>query len=59
MCDREGANVKGYFAWSYFDDFEWDAGYTVRFGMIYVDFKNNLKRYFKKSAFWYRRFLLH
>ncbi|KAJ9174419.1 hypothetical protein P3X46_013064 [Hevea brasiliensis] len=56
---KEGANVKGYYAWSFLDDFEWDAGYTVRFGMIYVDFKNKLKRYMKYSAYWFKMFLLH
>ncbi|KAL4365342.1 hypothetical protein AHAS_Ahas07G0096500 [Arachis hypogaea] len=55
---KEGANVKGYYAWSYSDSYEWDAGYTVRFGLIYVDFKNNLKRYPKYSAFWLQKFLL-
>ncbi|KAF5736406.1 beta-glucosidase [Tripterygium wilfordii] len=56
---KEGANVKGYYAWSLFDDFEWDAGYTVGFGMIYVDFKNKLTRYMKYSAYWFKMFLLH
>jgi len=55
---REGVNVKGYYAWSFSDSFEWDAGYTVRFGLIYVDYKNNLKRYPKFSAFWLKKFLL-
>ncbi|KAJ4709167.1 Beta-glucosidase [Melia azedarach] len=56
---KEGVNIKGYYAWSFSDDFEWDAGYTVRFGIIYVDFKNELKRYLKYSAYWLKMFLLH
>ncbi|XP_050211257.1 vicianin hydrolase-like [Mercurialis annua] len=56
---KEGANVKGYYAWCFLDDFEWDAGFTVRFGMIYVDFKDKLKRYMKYSAYWFQMFLLH
>ncbi|KAL9296520.1 hypothetical protein ACSQ67_022416 [Phaseolus vulgaris] len=54
---RYGANVKGYFAWSLFDNFEWSMGYTVRFGMTYVDYKNSLKRHEKLSAIWFKNFL--
>ncbi|KAG8646344.1 beta-glucosidase 12 [Manihot esculenta] len=50
-------NVKGYFAWSYLDNFEWNIGYTSRFGLYYVDYKDKLKRYPKDSAFWFCRFL--
>ncbi|KAI4333178.1 hypothetical protein L6164_018016 [Bauhinia variegata] len=56
---KDGVKVKGYYAWSFFDDFEWDAGYTVRFGITYVDFKNKAKRYLKYSAYWLKMFLLH
>ncbi|PKI60241.1 hypothetical protein CRG98_019429 [Punica granatum] len=54
---KEGANVKGYFAWSLLDNFEWGSGYTVRFGINYVDYQNRLKRYPKYSAFWFKSFL--
>lgn len=54
---KNGANVKGYFAWSLLDNFEWANGYTKRFGLIYVDYKNGLSRHPKSSAYWFRRFL--
>ncbi|CAG7873933.1 unnamed protein product, partial [Brassica rapa] len=52
-----GANMKGFFAWSLLDNFEWATGYTARFGMVYVDFKDGCKRYPKKSADWFKKFL--
>ncbi|XP_042502235.1 beta-glucosidase 13-like [Macadamia integrifolia] len=54
---KEGVNVKGYFAWSLFDNFEWIMGYTVRFGLNYVDYKDGLKRHPKHSAIWFKKFL--
>ncbi|XP_065631160.1 beta-glucosidase 12-like [Quercus suber] len=54
---KDGVNVKGYFAWSLLDNFEWGAGYSVRFGINYVDYKNGLKRYPKLSARWFKKFL--
>jgi len=54
---RDGADVRGYFAWSFLDNFEWAMGYTKRFGIVYVDYKNGLSRHPKASALWFSRFL--
>nr|ABY48758.1 glycosylhydrolase 1 [Leucaena leucocephala] len=54
---KDGANVKGYFAWSLLDNFEWASGYTVRFGINFVDYKHGNQRYHKLSAQWFRNFL--
>ncbi|KAK9741188.1 hypothetical protein RND81_03G087800 [Saponaria officinalis] len=54
---KSGANVKGYFVWAIMDDFEWNAGYLSKYGLIYVDRKDDLKRHIKKSGKWYRTFL--
>ncbi|KAK9129032.1 hypothetical protein Syun_017829 [Stephania yunnanensis] len=52
-----GVDLRGFFAWSLLDNFEWGEGYTVRFGLNYVDYKNGLKRYPKHSATWFKKFL--
>ncbi|MBA0755458.1 hypothetical protein Gogos_020346 [Gossypium gossypioides] len=52
----DGANVSGYFAWSILDNFEWLLGYTSRFGLVYVN-HNDLKRYPKLSAYWFKQML--
>ncbi|XP_024020497.1 beta-glucosidase 12 isoform X1 [Morus notabilis] len=54
---RDGVNVKGYFAWSFLDNFEWAWGKTSRFGIYYVDFNNGQKRYPKLSSHWFKKFL--
>ncbi|KAK9999880.1 hypothetical protein SO802_019483 [Lithocarpus litseifolius] len=54
---KEGVNVKGYFAWSLLDNFEWSSGFSVRFGINFVDYKNGNKRYPKHSARWFKNFL--
>ena len=33
-----GTNLKGYFCWSLFDNYEWAQGYAKRFGIVYVDY---------------------
>ncbi|MDE1177749.1 MAG: GH1 family beta-glucosidase [Edaphobacter sp.] len=49
----EGVPVKGYFCWSFMDNYEWADGYAYRFGLHYVDFKTQ-KRTPKMSAHFYK-----
>lgn len=51
-----GVPVKGYFAWSLLDNFEWAEGYLRRFGLAYVDYATQ-RRILKDSGLWYGRFL--
>ncbi|KAG8362847.1 hypothetical protein BUALT_BualtUnG0031600 [Buddleja alternifolia] len=55
---EDGVDVKGYFAWSYSDNFEWAQGYMSRFGIMYIDYKNDLARCPKDSAVWFSKFLM-
>lgn len=49
--------MKGYFAWSLLDNWEWGAGFSSRFGLFFVDYKDKLKRYPKNSVQWFKNFL--
>ncbi|XP_054812429.1 beta-glucosidase 42 [Prosopis cineraria] len=57
LAIKDGVDVRGYFAWSLLDNFEWAEGYTKRFGLVYVDYKNGLTRHPKSSAYWFSKFL--
>jgi beta-glucosidase len=50
----DGVDLRGYFAWSLLDNFEWGFGYRPRFGLVYVDYPTQ-RRIPKASAAWYRR----
>ncbi|KHN03637.1 Beta-glucosidase 6 [Glycine soja] len=54
---EDGCNVQGYFVWSLLDNWEWQSGFTSRFGLYFIDYKDNLKRYPKHSVEWFKNFL--
>ena len=47
-----GADVRGYFLWTFTDNFEWAEGFKQRFGIVHCDFKTQ-KRIVKESGHWY------
>lgn len=52
---EDGVKLKGYFAWSLLDNFEWADGYAKRFGIVHVDYKT-MQRRPKRSADWLKAF---
>jgi len=54
----QGVDIRGFFAWSLLDSFEWAMGYSPRYGLVYVDFKTQM-RIPKASALWYRQIVEH
>ena len=51
---KDGVNLKGYFAWSLLDNFEWACGFSERFGIVYVDYQTQ-KRTPKQSFFYLKK----
>lgn len=52
----DGADIRGYFAWSLLDNFEWALGYSKRFGIVYVDYETQ-ERIIKDSGKEYARII--
>jgi beta-glucosidase len=49
----EGCDVRGYYAWTLIDNFEWAEGFRQRFGIVHVDFETQ-QRTIKDSGYWFR-----
>jgi beta-glucosidase len=52
-----GVDLRGYYAWSFLDNFEWAEGYSKRFGIVFVDYATQARTP-KRSAQWYRRLIV-
>ena len=52
----DGVDVRGYFAWSLLDNYEWAEGYRMRFGIVHVDFATQ-RRTLKSSGRWYSQLI--
>ncbi|NEU28645.1 beta-glucosidase [Paenibacillus polymyxa] len=53
---REGGQLKGYFVWSFFDNFEWAWGYSKRFGIVHINYETQ-ERTPKQSALWFKQMM--
>jgi len=51
-----GVPLNGFFVWSLMDNFEWSKGYSLRYGITYIDFGTQ-QRIIKDSGLWYRDFI--
>jgi beta-glucosidase len=53
---QAGVPLRGYFLWSLMDNFEWSMGYTLRYGLAFVDYKTQC-RTLKQSGQWVSQFI--
>ena len=42
-AQKQGADVRGFFAWSLLDNYEWGEGYSSRFGIVHVDYETQAR----------------
>jgi len=56
LAKQSGSPVKGYFVWTFLDNFEWAEGYYPKFGLVHVNFETQ-QRTIKNSGKWYASFL--
>jgi beta-glucosidase len=42
-AQKQGADVRGFFAWSLLDNYEWGEGYSSRFGIVHVDYETQMR----------------
>ena len=54
--EAESVDLRGYYVWSFLDNFEWSAGYKQPFGLLHVDFET-LERTPKASYFWFQELI--
>ena len=55
-CLKEKISLKGYFAWSLLDNYEWSFGYEKRFGLVHINYEN-FKRTPKSSYYQFKKYL--
>ena len=55
---EEGADIRGYYAWSLLDNWEWNSGYDSRFGLVRMDYDTQ-RRICKDSGLWYKEIIAH
>ncbi len=56
---QTGIDLRGYFHWSLIDNFEWHRGFKPRYGLVEIDYDNNLARKPRQSYFDYQKIILN